>query len=86
MITTSLSIWSGALTILLLGAAVTTDLRSRRIPNTLTLTTIAVAVIGRAIVQGWPGLAVALSGAVVAPLLLFVLHTGKGLGMGDLKL
>jgi prepilin peptidase CpaA len=86
MISTSLSVWSGALTILLLGAAVATDLRSRRIPNTLTLTAIAAALAGRAVVQGWPGLVIALSGAVIAPLLLFGLHAGKGLGMGDLKL
>jgi Flp pilus assembly protein protease CpaA len=56
---TSLSIWSGALTILLLGAAVAVDVRSRRIPNTLTFTAIGVALVARASMQDWLGLAVA---------------------------
>lgn len=86
MISTSLSIWSGALTLLLLGAAVTTDLSLRRIPNALTFSAIAAAILVRLIAQGWPGVALALSGALLAPVLLLVLHAGKGLGMGDLKL
>ncbi len=86
MISTSLSIWSGALTVLLLGAAVTTDLSSRRIPNAFTFPAIAAAILVRMIAQDWPGVALALGGALLAPILLLVLHAGKGLGMGDLKL
>lgn len=86
MIYIYLSIWCSILATLLVGAAVITDLRSRRIPNSLTLTAFAAAIILRTAVEGWPGLALGVAGAVLAPGLLLVLHAGKGLGMGDLKL
>jgi prepilin peptidase CpaA len=63
-----------------------TDLRSRRIPNVLTLPAFLAAVILRTVIQGWAGFGLALGGAVLAPLLLLAMHGGKGLGMGDLKL
>jgi prepilin peptidase CpaA len=81
-----LPIWCAALTIILVGAAMITDLRSRRIPNFLTLPTLGLALILRFAFQGWAGLGLALGGAALAPLLLLAMHGGKGLGMGDLKL
>jgi prepilin peptidase CpaA len=66
--------------------AIVTDLRSRRIPNTLTFTAFGLAVAVRFAFQGWLGLGLALSGAVVAPAILLLAHLGRGLGMGDLKL
>jgi prepilin peptidase CpaA len=66
--------------------AIITDLRSRRIPNILTFTAFGIAVAVRLIFQGWLGLGIALSGAVAAPGVLLLLHMGRGLGMGDVKL
>jgi len=66
--------------------AIITDLRSRRIPNALTFTAFGVALAVRFAFQGWLGLGLALMGAVIAPGVLLLLHMGRGLGMGDLKL
>lgn len=86
MISSNLFIWCAALTSVLVTVAMITDLRSRRIPNLLTFSAFAAALLIRGIFQGWVGLGLALSGALVAPLLLFLMHGGKGIGMGDLKL
>lgn len=66
--------------------AIVTDLRSRRIPNALTFPALAAALIVRFAFQGWPGLGLALGGAVAAPVVLLLIHFGRGIGMGDLKL
>lgn len=67
-------------------AAIITDLRSRRIPNVLTFTAFGLALLVRVYFQGWLGLGIALCGAVVAPGVLLLMHMGRGLGMGDIKL
>lgn len=71
---------------LVVGTAIITDLRWRRIPNSLTFPALAAALIIRIAFQGWTGLGLALAGAVIAPLMLLFFHFGRGLGMGDLKL
>jgi prepilin peptidase CpaA len=81
-----MSIWCIALTTIVVAVAVTTDLLWRRIPNILTIPAFALAVVVRTFFQGWTGLGLALAGAAVAPVLLLLLHGGKGIGMGDLKL
>lgn len=86
MTLTPLSIWCAVLTIVVVTVAVITDLLWRRIPNFLTLPAFCAAVIVRATFQDWAGLALALAGGVAAPMLLLVIHGGKGIGMGDLKL
>jgi prepilin peptidase CpaA len=68
------------------GIAIITDLRSRRIPNTLTFPALGAALMIRFVIQGWLGLGLALAGAVIAPGILLLIHLGKGIGMGDLKL
>ncbi len=83
---TTLDILCATLITLVVGVAIFTDLRSRRIPNTLTFSAFGVAVLVRLVLQGWAGLGVALTGALVAPLVLLIIHMGRGLGMGDLKL
>lgn len=75
----------GFLTVSLVGAAVVTDLRWRRIPNILTFPAFAAALVVRVAFQGWEGLGFALAGALVAPVLLLLLRGGKRIGMGDLK-
>jgi prepilin peptidase CpaA len=81
-----LSLWCIILTIAVVVMAVITDLRWRRIPNLLTFPAFFVAIAIRMFFQGWVGLALALSGAVLAPTLLLLMHGGRGIGMGDLKL
>lgn len=71
---------------IVVGVAIVTDLRSRRIPNTLTFPAIAAALLVRLVLQGWLGLGLAVAGAVIAPVVLLAVHCGKGIGMGDLKL
>ena len=83
---TTFDILSGTLITLVVGVAMFTDLRSRRIPNTLTFSAFGAAVLARVLLQGWTGLGLALTGALVAPLVLLIIHMGRGLGMGDLKL
>jgi prepilin peptidase CpaA len=82
----ALTILCAVLIAVVVGIAVITDLRSRRIPNTLTFSALCAAIIIRFAFQGWPGLGVALGGAIVAPVVLLVVHLGRGIGMGDLKL
>ena len=86
MIHTPMSIWCITLTTIVVAVAVTTDLLWRRIPNFLTFPAFALAVVVRVFFQGWTGLGLALAGAALAPVLLLLLHGGKGIGMGDLKL
>lgn len=72
---------------LLIWAAVT-DVRSRRIPNKLTLTGLVLGLLYSAFVPFWRdhGLLWALGGAVVALVLLFPLWMLRVLGAGDVKL
>ena len=71
---------------LIVGIAVVTDLRSRRIPNALTFPAILAAFVIRFWFEGWSGLGLAVAGAFVAPIFLLLIHLGRGIGMGDLKL
>jgi len=83
---TPFTIWCIVLTIVVVVIAMITDLLSRRIPNLLTFPAFLLAIALRIAFQGWVGLGLALAGAILAPTLLLVMHGGKGLGMGDLKL
>jgi len=86
VIHTPFAIWCVLLTIVVVTVAVITDLLWRRIPNFLTIPAFVVAVVVRSVFQGWTGFGLAIAGAVAAPVLLLLIHGGKGIGMGDLKL
>jgi prepilin peptidase CpaA len=86
LIHTPFTIWCAVLTIVVVTVAVITDLLWRRIPNILTIPAFVLAVVVRVFFQGWTGFGLALAGAVAAPVLLLLMHGGKGIGMGDLKL
>ena len=83
---TTMEVLSAILIVVVVGIAIVTDVRSRRIPNTLTFSAFVAALIVRFAFQGWAGLGLALLGAVIAPVILLIVHFGKGIGMGDLKL
>lgn len=66
--------------------ALVSDLRSRRIPNWLTLGGFLLGMATNLLVLGPDGLLVALSGAGLGFLLLFPFYLLRGVGAGDVKL
>jgi prepilin peptidase CpaA len=72
--------------LLVLAAAVATDLRRRKIPNALTVPALAAIVAASACAGGWPLVSASIGGALTcaAPLLLAALP--GWVGMGDVKL
>ena len=63
-----------------------TDLRSRRIPNWLTVPGLLVGVAANTVLGGWSGLRTSLLGAVVGLALLLPFVLLRSLGAGDWKL
>ncbi len=63
-----------------------TDLRSRRIPNWLTVPGLAVGVAANTVFGGWSGLKTSLLGAAVGLALLLPFVLLRSLGAGDWKL
>lgn len=72
--------------VLLSAAAGWTDLRSRRIPNWLTVPGLALGVASNALLGGWSGLKASLLGAGLGLLLLLPFVLLRSLGAGDWKL
>ena len=62
------------------------DLKSRRIPNALTLGAPVVAIAMQAVLNGWHGVLLAASGWAVGVALFFPLFALGGMGAGDVKL
>jgi len=77
---------SAAAAALLVCIAGLTDLRQRRIPNWLTFPSMALGLAMQASYAGWKGLLFGFAGLAIAPSLLLLLHLGRGIGMGDVKL
>jgi len=63
-----------------------TDLRSRRIPNWLTVTGLVIGIAANAVLGGWSGLKTSLLGALLGMALLLPLVLLRSLGAGDWKL
>ena len=85
--------WTTLILLTLLLCAVTTDLRSRRIPNTLVLTGTTLALAAHALVMGHDGVPLAgpdwwapLAGLATGLLVLMPLYLMRALGGGDVKL
>ena len=62
------------------------DLRHRRIPNNLTLSAAVVAVAFHAVISGWSGLGLSVSGWFLGAALFFPMFALRGMGAGDVKL
>ena len=75
-----------AIAVALLVGATITDVRSRRIPNALTLPAIAGGLLIRSFSEGWTGLLAAVGGVLAAPFVLLAIRGFRRLGMGDVKL
>ena len=63
-----------------------TDLRSRRIPNWLTLPFLAAGIAVSAWMHGWHGVWLSLGGFALGALIFGLMHFMGGMGMGDVKL
>ncbi len=70
----------------LLGVAVATDLKSRRIPNLLLLPALSLALMLHAIDAGLAGLVTAAGGLALGLAMLLPLYAVGGMGAGDVKL
>lgn len=72
--------------VLLAIIAAWTDLRSRRIPNWLTVSGLVVGIVANIVLSGWSGLKESLLGAGVGLALLLPFVLLRSLGAGDWKL
>lgn len=79
---TALNIFVGTL----LALACVSDLRTRRIPNVLTLSAAGAAVLFHAATGGWSAVGWSLAGLFVGALLFFPMFALRGMGAGDVKL
>jgi prepilin peptidase CpaA len=73
-------------TVVVLGVATFTDLRSRRIPNWLVLPFLLIGIVLSVWTQGWHGLGQSLGGAFLGLVVYGVLFWMGGMGAGDVKL
>lgn len=74
---------------ILLGISIVTDLRSRRIPDALTLPALGLALLARLLLAGWNGprgLAVGVVGALAGWVAFRLIAWRGGMGLGDVKL
>jgi prepilin peptidase CpaA len=72
--------------VLLAMVAAWTDLRSRRIPNWLTVPGVLIGITANTVLSGWSGLKTSLLGAAVGLALLLPFVLLRSLGAGDWKL
>ena len=77
---------SSVAVVLVVAAAVVWDLKSRRVPNALTLGGAAAAIVVAGFTQGWPGVLRSGAGWVTGAALFFPLFALGGMGAGDVKL
>lgn len=78
--------WIRLLVSVLVLTAAVTDIRSRRIPNWLTLSGVCVGLGANFALSGWPGLKSSLSGLALGFGVYFVLYALRAMGAGDVKL
>jgi|SRR6185503_1731656 prepilin peptidase CpaA len=78
--------WIAGGAVLLCGAAAWCDLQYRRIPNALTLPSVAIALCLHGLTQGVPGLLLSLGGMLVAAALVVPGYALGFTGAGDVKL
>ena len=62
------------------------ELRTRRIPNVLTFSSAACALLFHLVTGGWPAAAWSLGGYVLGAVLFFPMFALRGMGAGDVKL
>jgi prepilin peptidase CpaA len=70
----------------LLALACISDLRTRRIPNVLTFSAIAAALVFHLLAGGWRAAGSSIAGCSLGALLFFPMFVLRGMGAGDVKL
>jgi prepilin peptidase CpaA len=70
----------------LLALACVSDLRTRRIPNVLTFSATAIALLFHLLTGGWSAAGWSIAGCVLGALLFFPMFALRGMGAGDVKL
>jgi prepilin peptidase CpaA len=78
--------WFSAAAFLCASVSAVYDVRSRRIPNFITLPAIAIGLFLHAAVGGWRQLAAAAAGGLIGGLVFLVFYLAGGMGAGDVKL
>ncbi len=73
-------------TVIVVGIATITDLRSRRIPNWLVLPFLVLGIAVSGFLQGWHGVAQSFEGILLGGFLMGAIAALGGMGMGDVKL
>jgi prepilin peptidase CpaA len=73
-------------TLIVLGVATFTDLRSRRIPNWLVLPFLPLGIAVQGVLHGWHGVEQSLAGAGLGIVIFGILYWKFGMGAGDVKL
>jgi prepilin peptidase CpaA len=79
---TALHVFIGAL----LTLACISDLRTRRIPNALTLSAMLIALVFHLVTGGWSAAGWSVAGCLLGALLFFPMFALRGMGAGDVKL
>jgi prepilin peptidase CpaA len=79
---TALNIFLG----ILLTMACITDLRTRRIPNVLTVSAVIAALLFHLITGGWSAAGWSVAGCLLGAALFFPMFALRGMGAGDVKL
>jgi prepilin peptidase CpaA len=62
------------------------DVRTRRIPNWLTGSSILIGLLLHSVIQGWRGLGSAALAGLIAFVVFLIFHVAGGMGAGDVKL
>lgn len=78
--------FSGAVVVVFTLVAAISDVRTKRLPNWLTVPALVCGIIFQVVTAGWAGLLTALAGFAVGFSILFVLWLIGGSGGGDVKL
>ncbi len=73
-------------TVIVLGVATFTDLKSRRIPNWLVLPFLVVGIVTSGYLHGWHGIGQSVAGIAVGALIFGSFFLLGGMGAGDVKL
>jgi len=81
-----ISIWAAVGVLVFVGMALYTDLKSRTIPNEITVTSFVLALVLHSFFGGWQGFLFSISGFAVGFGMLFLLWVIGGGGGGDVKL
>ncbi len=80
-----ITVW-GVAALIVAAVACVTDVKTRRIPNVLTMSAAALALVFHTAVSGWHGALLSASGLLLGLAIFFPVFILRGMGAGDVKL